>query len=180
MKNDISMGIMTAVTAIKAAMDRDFMNHPLARVVFDVLITTGMLHWHQFATFISERYMTSMHQIEDPKEAWLFTSEIIKGVFTELHKIRVVAADRTSSTHNHKDAARSLWLALQSQRLMGEFITLKFTGHPKLSPYSINHLFRHRVSLKMVESVTTKVNKAENDLRSVTALQQKMKAKYPL
>jgi hypothetical protein len=179
-KSDVTMGIMTAATAIKAAMDRDFLNHPLARMVFDALITTGMLQWHQFATFVSERHMTSLHQIEDPKEAWLFASEIMKGVFTELHKIRVVAADRTSATHNHEDAARSLWVALQTQRLMGEFITLKFTGHAKLSPHSIDHLFRHRVSLEMVETVTTKVNKAENDLRSVTALQQKMKAKHPL
>ena len=62
---------------------------------------------------------------------------------------------------------------------MGEFITLKFTGHPKLSPYSINHLFRHRVSVKMVEAVSAKVTKTENDVRGVVALQAKMKAKYP-
>jgi hypothetical protein len=59
--------------------------------------------------------MTSQHQIEDPKESWLLPSEIAKGVFTELHKIRVVAADRTSASHNHKDAARSLWVVLQTQ-----------------------------------------------------------------
>ena len=180
MKSEVSAGMLTAQTAIKAAMARDLMNHPLALIVFDVLITTGLLQWMQFATFISERYMTSLHQIEDPKEAWLFSSEIIKGVFSELHKIRAVAADRTSANHNHKDAARSMWVALQTQRLMGEFITLKFTGHPKLSPYSINHLFRHRVSVKMVEAVSAKITKTENDVRGVVALQAKMKAKYPL
>jgi hypothetical protein len=101
-------------------------------------------------------------------------------VFTELHKICVVAANRMSNSHNHKDVARSLWVALQTQRLMGEFIALKFTGHPKLSPYSINHLFWHRVSLKAVEAMTTKVVKVENDIRSVTAIQNKMKTKYPV
>ena len=180
MKSEITAGMTTASTAIKAAMTRDLMNHPLAFILFDLLVTTGMMQWMQFATFISERYMTSFHQIDDPKEAWLFSSEIIKSVFSELHKIRAVAADRTSATHNHKDAARSMWVALQTQRLMGEFIILKFTGHPKLSPYSINHLFRHRVSVKMIESVNTKITKAENDVRGVVALQAKMKAKYPL
>ena len=67
-------------------MARDLMNHPLALIIFDLLVTTGLLQWLQFATFISECYMTSVHQIEDPKEAWLFSSEIIKGVFSELHK----------------------------------------------------------------------------------------------
>ena len=124
--------------------------------------------------------MTSQYQTDDSKEAWLFTSEIAKGVFTELYKIRTVAADRTSPTHNHKDAARSLWVALQTQKLMSEFISLKFTGHAKLSPYSINHLFRHRVSLKAVETLGTKVGKIENELRSTVALQNKMKSKYPV
>jgi hypothetical protein len=55
--------------------------------------------------FLSKQYMTSQHQIEDPKESWLFTSEIAKGVFTELNKIQVVAADRTSASHNRRDAA---------------------------------------------------------------------------
>jgi hypothetical protein len=63
---------------------------------------------------------------------------------------------------------------------MGEFIKLKFLGHPKLSPYSVNHLFRHRVSVKAVELVTTKVGKVENEVRGVVALQNKMKTKYPL
>jgi hypothetical protein len=64
---------------------------------------------------------------------------------------------------------------------MGEFITLKFTGQPKLSPYSINYLFKHRISLKAAETMTAKVVKVENDLHSVTApLQNKMKTKYPV
>jgi hypothetical protein len=130
--------------------------------------------------FISERHATSLHQIEDPKEAWLFTAEIVKGVFTELHKIRVIAADRTSATHNNKDAARSLWVVLQTQRLMADFITLKFVGHPKLSPCSVNHLFHHGAPLKMVETVASRAAKVENDVRSIAVLQNKMKAKYPV
>ena len=51
MKSGVSAGMITAQTAIKA-MDWDLMNHPLA--VFDVLITTSILHWLQFATFIRE------------------------------------------------------------------------------------------------------------------------------
>jgi hypothetical protein len=180
LKSEVTLGISNSATAIKAAMGRDCQNHPVAMLVFDTMITHAQLQWHQFANFISQQYMTSQHQIEDPKESWSFTSEICKGVFTELHKLRMVAADRTSSQHNHKDAARSIWVALQTQQLMSEFLTLKFTGHPKLSPYSINHLFRHLVSLKAVEALSTKVTKVENDLRGVTALQNKMKAKYPV
>jgi hypothetical protein len=89
---------MTAMTAVNAAMGRDLVNHPLAMMLFGSLVMLASLQWHQFAMFISERCMTSLHQIEDPKEAWLFTAEIVKGVFSELHKIRVMAADRTSAT----------------------------------------------------------------------------------
>ena len=52
MKSGVSAGMITAQTAIIKAMDWDLMNHPLA--VFDVLITTSILHWLQFATFIRE------------------------------------------------------------------------------------------------------------------------------
>ena len=180
LKTEITLGIANAATAILAAMERDCQNHPIANLLFTTMIQNSQLQWHQFAGFLSEKYMTSLHQIEDAKEAWLYTSEILKGVFSELHKIRAVAADRTSSIHNHRDAARSLWVALQTQQIMGEFIALKFTGHPKLSPYSINHLFRHRVAPKSIEALAAKVVKVENDLRSVTTLQQKMKLKYPL
>jgi hypothetical protein len=180
LKNEITTGLLTASVAVTAALARDCQAHPLAVAVFESLISTGVLQWHQFAIYISERYMTSMHQIDDTKESWLFTSEIGKAVFTELHKIRSMAADRTSATHGHKDAARSLWVALQTQKLMAEFIRLKFVGHPRLSPYSISHLFRHRVSVKVVETLTTKVNKVDNDLRGVVALQSKMKNKYPV
>jgi hypothetical protein len=151
LKSEITLGIMTALTSIKAAMSRDCQLHPVAMLVFDTMIMTGQLQWHQFANFLSKQYMTSQHQIEDPKESWLFTSEIAKGVFIELNKIGVVAADRTLASHNHRDAAISLWVELQTQFLMDEFIALKFTGHPKLSPYSINHLFWHRVLLKAVK-----------------------------
>jgi hypothetical protein len=41
-------------------------------------------------------------------------------------------------------------------------------------------LFRHRVPLKLVETVASKVAKVENDVRSITVLQNKMKAKYPV
>ena len=180
LKKDVTTGMMTAMTAISTAMGRDLVAHPLAMMLFASLCQTGSLQWHHLAMFITEHYTTSLHQIGDPTEAWLFTAEIVHGVFMELYKIRVMAADRTSAVHGHKDAARSVWVALQTQRLMSEFIALKFVGHPKLSPYSINHLFRHRVPMKMVETITTKVTKVENDLRSVTALQQKMKAKYPV
>jgi hypothetical protein len=180
LKTEVTQGITAASTSISAAMNRDCENHPVAKLVFSIMIQNGQLQWHQVATYISERYMTSVHQIDDIKEAWLFASEIFKGIFTECYKVRVVAADRTSAIHGHKDAARSMWVALQTQQLMSQLIALKFTGHPQLSPYSINHLFRHRVSPKAVETMTTKVAKVENDLRGVTALQQKMKVKYPL
>jgi hypothetical protein len=179
LKSEVTHGIAAATTAISSAMSRDCQMHPIGQNVFSIMISTAQLQWMQFAGFTSENYMTSLHQIDDGKEAWLYTSEIIKGAFSELYKIRVVAADRTSATHNHKDAARSLWVALQTQQLMAEFIRLKFTGHPKLSPYSINHLFRHRVSPKGVEGLTAKMTKVENDMRSVIAFQNKIKNKFP-
>jgi hypothetical protein len=180
LKTEVTHGIQAASTSILAAMNRDCQNHHTAKMVFTSMIQSAQMQWLQFAQFLSENYMTSFSQIEDAKEAWLYNAEIAKGTFTELYKVRVVAADRTAAVHNHKDAARSFWVALHTQKLMAEFIELKFTGHPKLSPYSINHLFRHRVPPKTVESLGAKISKVENDLRSVTALQGKMKAKYPV
>ena len=111
----------------------------------------------------------------------MHAAEIGKGVLSELHEIRVVVADRTSAVHNHKDAARSLWVALQTQQLTSELIALKLASHPKLLLCSINHLSCcHRVLPKAVETMTAKVAKVENDLCSVMALQQRMKVKHPL
>jgi hypothetical protein len=91
-----------------------------------------------------------------------------------------VAADRTLLHTNH-DAARSLWVALfKPSDSWANLSFLKFTGHPKLSPYPLIICFWHRVSLKAVDTMTNKFTKVENDLRSVTALQNKFKAGYPV
>jgi hypothetical protein len=38
-----------------AAMNRDCQTNPVALLVFDTMITTGQLQWHQFANLLSER-----------------------------------------------------------------------------------------------------------------------------
>jgi hypothetical protein len=53
-----------------------------------------------------------------------------------------------------------------------------FTGHPLLAPYTVSHLYRHRVARQELTSLDTKIRKLETEARATDVLAKKLKQKH--
>jgi hypothetical protein len=120
-------------------------------------------HFASLKSFITTNFNNSYQVSGNKMEAHRFTMEVVKGVFWEAHKFRCKAADRTGLTYATADAGHSLWAALQTSQLLQEMSTMDFTGHPLLAPYTVSHLYRHRVARKELTAVDTKIRKLETE-----------------
>merc|ERR1712194_473700 len=95
---------------------------------------------------------------------------VVQGVFKELHAVRSVGAMRSNiKTLTIQDAARMMWGVLQGHKLMNEFVAHKFLGHPRLATYSLNYLFRNRLTTKQLEATIAKVEKVQRDVSALTS-----------
>jgi hypothetical protein len=60
---------------------------------------------------------------------------------------------------------------------MNKLVTSNFQGHPALAKYSIQYLFKHRLTPKDVAGLTTTVGSLKTELKEMQVTQQKLKAK---
>ena len=163
---------------ITASIAVDCSAHLAAATLFEAMAMKGNSQFVALASWVTANYSQSFTVSGDAEEAHRFTMEVFKGVFRECHKLRCRAADRTAVTYSISDAGRSMWAALQTMKLIDEMISLGFTGHPLLSPYTVSHLYRHRVARRELTSLDTKVKKLETEVRATDALAKKLKAKH--
>lgn len=119
-----------------------------------------------------------MQQSGDQEESWKYPCEVIKGLLLELHKVRGVGALRSTLRQvSIDDAARMMWGVLKCHQLMRELIGHKFMGHPLLSGYSWNHLFRHRLTPKSLGPITRKIEVLQREVSTFNTKLSKKKDK---
>lgn len=174
---EITRGVDHRGSALMSLMQRDLRTSPTALTVFTSLVLNAQIHWKTFAAFLSDLRHVTYHQCHDAAEAWLYACEVGRGVFDECFKLRNVGSERSNMKEfTVQDAARLMWGMVQTQDLMDEFIKYKFLGHPNLASYSINHLFRNRVTPNNIsgmkgelQKVVSKVSALENTLDKVNS-----------
>jgi hypothetical protein len=135
-------------TKIFASLAMDCAAHPTATAMFESMILRSSLQFMALATFITSNHNQALTVGGDESEAHRFSMEVVSGIFSRCHKVRSRAADRTTMVYSVADARWSMWAALKTMELLSDMIALKYTGHPLLSPYTVSHLYRHRVARK--------------------------------
>jgi hypothetical protein len=70
-----------------------------------------------------------------------------------------------------------LWAALKCHKLMDDFVSANFQGHPTLAGYSFQYLFKHRLTPKDMELVAGGVASLKTEVKGLQATQQKLKTK---
>ena len=96
----------------------------------------------------------------------------------ELYKIRSVGAHRSSLKKvTLDDASRMMWGVLKFHQLMNELVSHKFVGHPLLSGYSLNHLFRNRLTPRSLDPVKGKIEVLQREGSTFQANLNKKKDK---
>jgi hypothetical protein len=154
--------------------------HVNAMSLYEQLVVRSQAQFTSLSQFINNNYGQSYTNSGDKEEAHRFTMEVVGGLFQECYKVRCQAADRTSMTYSVADAGRSLWAALQTTKLLNEMILMGYTGHPLLSPYTVSHLYQHRVARPELETLDTKIKSLTTEQRATDALAKKLKAKHGL
>lgn len=171
---EVTRGVDNRSNALMSLMQRDLRAHPIGLSVFTYLVLNGQIHWKTYAAMLSDLRNISYQQCHDSTEAWLYACEVGRGVFDECYKLRNVGSERSNMKEfTVQDGARLMWGMIQTHQLMEEFVKHKFLGHPKLSSYSINHLFRNRVTPHGLATVKGDVSKLTSRVSTVESTTNK-------
>ena len=167
---EISRGVENNVAIIGSLIDTQLAPHPEALRVFRKLLDDARMQWAAVSSFWSDRRGVCFHQGNDADDAWRYPSEVVRGIFNELYKVRSAGAMRSNLKELViEDAARMFWGVLRCHRLMAEFVNHRFMGHPKLTTYSIDYLHRNRVTSKQVELVNGKIEKLQGEVNKINS-----------
>lgn len=167
---EITRGVEASVNTLESLMRSQLGPHPDAYHLFTRLLSDAKNQWASLAQFLSDRRGICIAQCDDDSDAWLYPCEVVHGLFVELYKVRNVGATRSNIKKlTIRDASRMMWGALQCHKLMSDFVSHKFVGHPKLASYSLTYLFRNRLTTKHTEALKGKLDKLQRDVNSLTS-----------
>jgi hypothetical protein len=125
-------------------------------------------------TFLDRQYdeaMTSM--CKDEKQAWLYACDLVKTVFTEVHKAQYVAL-HDDQKNSPVYCGQVLWGILQGYRCTKIFMANQFKNDPALMACLTQHQFKQSVSAKDIATLTADVKAVK---KSSTEEQKKAVAK---
>jgi hypothetical protein len=177
---ELTQQIALEHTKICSMIKIDCAQHVTAMSLYEQLVVWAQSQFTSLSQFINNNYGQSYTNSGDKEEAHRFTMEVVAGVFQKCYKVRCQAADRTSMKCSVADAGRSLWAALQTSQLHSEMITMGYTGHPLLSPYTVSHLYRHRVARRELETLDTKIKSLTTEQRATDVLAKRLKVRHGL
>jgi hypothetical protein len=63
---------------------------------------------------------------------------------------------------------------------MDAFVAANFQGHPTLAGYSIQYIFKHRLTPKDMEAVSTTFSGLKTEVKGIQSTQAKIKTKVGL
>jgi hypothetical protein len=181
LKNVLYKANKQTVELLQGVIRRELRGFTRADLVFSRMITSSEEHFRQVANFLTETRNVCYHQNGDAFESWEYPCKVVRGVFDECMQVRGVGAERSSiDEFTLKDAGRMLWAALKCHKLMDDFVAANFQGHPTLAGYSIQYLFKHRLTPKDMEAVSGGVSSLKTEVKGLQATQQKLKTKVGL
>lgn len=173
----LESGVESIQATLQAMINREMNCLSEAVNVFTELLGKSRRHWQGLAAFLSDNFNLTKNQGADAKEAWAYTSDIVKGLFDELYKVRRIGAERSSiSTLTLHDGARLMWGVLQCHRLMDDFLAHQIKGHPLLVQHSLNHVMRNRLSQSDFDKLQLRVKNLEADNKSLTSQLARVKS----
>jgi hypothetical protein len=142
--------------------------HSLARG----LLTAAARHVSSLITFLDRQYEAMTSMCKDEKQAWLCACDLVKTVFTEVHKARYVAL-RDDQKNSPVYCGQVLWGILQGYRRTEIFMSNQFKNDPALMACLTQHQFKQSVSAKDIATLTADVKA----VKSSTEEQKKAVAK---
>jgi hypothetical protein len=101
---------------------------------------------------------------QDPKQAWLCACDLVKTIFTEIHKCRYVNLRDDQKASSPTYCGQVLWGILQGHRRTEIFITHQFKNDPALMACLTQHQFKQSVSAKDISDLATEIKVVKTGL----------------
>lgn len=162
------------VEAIMTSAQGLFRDHPRALNLINACLmasATFIRDLLQFADTLYYELITSTKTKED--DAWYLVSTLIRTVFKELRRARVIAEDPSSSLSDTHLCAAYLNGTLHGLQVMKSFTSHGFRHHPSLSPVLNLHVFKTRVPMSMHKELVALVASQQKEISDLKRLVDK-------
>jgi len=125
------------------------------------LATASVDFVRRLCNWVNTFYLEASQTSTTADEAWKLTTDILLGVFRELKKVRQLGSSVSTAWLDDRvgGCSQLLWATLRAHKLMKEFTSYNFSGHPRLAPYVLRHLTRNAATKGMVKEISDKLGK---------------------
>ena len=127
------------------------------------LLTAAARHVSALITFLDRQYEVMTSMCKDEKQAWLCACDLVKTVFTEIHKARYMLL-QDDMKNSPVYCGQVLWGILQGHRRTEIFMANQFKNDPALMACLTQHQFKQSVSAKDVASLTTDIKSLKSSM----------------
>jgi hypothetical protein len=149
---------------------------PVAQRIFITLLTDSVQQLlKKFQRMMDQqflRYQTVLGTSCDEGN-WILSGQFAEAVFSGTWRAWMIGTDSFSETGQTR-CALYLWAALQTHRVLQEYVELDFIAHPEVSAMVVEHLIQTRVPMAMHEAFKQDVKDVKFQNKSLTEALEKL------
>jgi hypothetical protein len=101
------------------------------------------------------------------------SSQFAEAVFASTRRAQLIGADAFDKT-GHTHCAAYLWTALETHRVLQDYIELGFTAHPEVSSVVVDHLIHAHVPMAMHNAAILEVKDLATKVKTASATVNKL------
>jgi hypothetical protein len=151
---------------------------PVAQHIFTKLSTDSVqqllkLHSSMDSQFL--RYRTVLGKCCDEGNL-ILCGKFTEAIFSGTWRAWMIGADAFIEM-GHTRCDIYLWAALQTHRVLQEFIDLDFIAHPEVSVVVVEHFIQTRVPMAMHDTLKQEINDLKFQNKSLTEASEKLESK---
>lgn len=140
-----------------------------ARAVWEAMLNSSNRHWTSLAALFNaqQRINTNTYGMT-PAASWDLVSKACCQVFRSLRVLPSRAQDMVGSSFTPKERfVWAFWTCLTAHRLLDEFVSVGWTGHPSMSGITGEYMLRNRVHPADLKRVADKQTTTQTQLTAL-------------
>ena len=162
------------VESIMTSAQGLFRDHPRALNLINACLMASATFIRDLMQFVDTLYYELITSTKTKEEdAWFLVATLVRTIFKELRRARVIAEDPSSSLSETHLCAAYLNGTLHGLQVMKSFTVNGFRHHPCLSPVLNLHVFKTRVPMSMHKELMATVASQQKEISDLKRLVDK-------
>ena len=139
------------------------------------LLNEVSIHWNEMVAFIDSFFQDLTETAHFPKDkAWKLVGQCCAAIFDAMEPYRAVVSN-IEDLGILSSKAKFLWCVLQCHRVMNDFITKDFRGHPQMVKQISLFMINERVDPVAFNKMESKMNKQAEQIDNLEKQVAQMK-----